>query len=82
MSKAKIAQIAIIAIVAGGGVPFINMIGIGHCFSNIPFYKQTILTITIECGLYLILSWIVGTVARIVSPSVFINQDEGTSMFR
>jgi hypothetical protein len=73
ISKNRITQFIIIALATGGGVPFMSVIGIDYSFSRLTFLRQTILAITIECGLYFIISWIVGNIYKIVL-SLFIQR--------
>jgi len=69
-NRQRFTQLIIIALAAGGGVPFISIMGLEPCFSLLPFYKQTIVAITLECGIYILLSWLLTTIIKLATRSV------------
>ena len=75
-SRARILQLSIIAIAAGGAQTYIKFMGIQHCFSNISFFKQIILGISIMCGVYDILLWTVLLCFKLTCPTFFLTKDK------
>ena len=75
ISRGRFLQLSIIAIAAAGCQMYINFLGLKHCYSMLPFYKQVIFGITVFCGLYDLLAWIAGTILKLVYPKFFNNYE-------
>jgi len=60
-------------------VPFIENIGIAHCYAVLPFFRKLLLGVVIGLGLFVLFSWILRGILKIFWSSFFIAGGDKTN---
>lgn len=82
LSKQHIMHLVVIFAAAVICIPFIENIGIAHCYSALPFFRKIMLGIVIGLGLFVLISWVLRGVLKIIWSSFFTQDESNTNEIR
>lgn len=79
-SKQYMVHLVVIFAAALVCVPFIENIGIAHCYVTLPFFRKILLGVVIGLGLFVLFSWILRSILKIFWSSFFNADGDKTNM--